>query len=75
MPNRKNPNPPLDWCQECGKYFYYSPDRDTCPVCGTKVTYARCCRCGNVWAPLTRRPKQCPKCKNSRWYQMKGAKE
>lgn len=75
MPNQKNPNPPLDWCHECGKYFQYRADRDTCPTCGSPVTHARCCRCGNEWILVTRRPKQCPKCKNPRWAQMKSRKE
>ena len=75
MPNQKNPNPHLDWCHECGKYFQYRQGRDECPNCGAAITHARCCRCGNEWALVTRRPKQCPKCKNTRWYQMKDRKE
>lgn len=71
MPKPKNPNPPLDWCQRCGKYFPYRKGRDKCPVCDTPVTMARCCRCGYEWTFVTRRPKMCPKCKNVRWMQMR----
>ena len=69
MPNQRNSNPHLDWCHECGKYFIYVKGRDECPVCHSPITHARCCRCGKEWPIVTRKPKQCPRCKNSRWDQ------
>lgn len=33
----------------------------------------KCLRCGHIWAPKTSRmPKQCPRCRNTRWNKPRG---